>query len=80
MDTKEVLEYIARNLVDDPDAVEVTKVEGAGDGSLILRLAVAPEDMGKVIGRGGRTARAIRDVMRAAGTKAGLAMVVEIVG
>jgi len=78
MDPKEVLEYIARNLVDDPDAVEVTKVEG--EGSLILRLTVAAEDMGKVIGRGGRTARAIRDVMRAAGTKAGLAMVVEIVG
>jgi uncharacterized protein len=78
VDPKEVLEYIARNLVDDPDAVEVTKVEG--EGSLVLRLTVAPEDMGKVIGRGGRTARAIRDVMRAAGTKAGLAMVVEIVG
>ena len=78
MDPKEVLEYIARNLVDDPDAVEVTKVEG--EGSLILRLTVAAEDMGKVIGRGGRTARAIRDVMRVAGTKAGLAMVVEIVG
>jgi predicted RNA-binding protein YlqC (UPF0109 family) len=78
VDPKEILEYIARNLVDDPDAVVVTKVEG--EGSLILRLVVAPEDMGKVIGRGGRTARAIRDVMRAAGTKAGLAMVVEIVG
>jgi uncharacterized protein len=78
MDPREVLEYIARNLVDDPDAVEVTRVEG--EGSLILQLTVAPEDMGKVIGRGGRTARAIRDVMRAAGTKAGLTMVVEIVG
>ena len=78
MDPKEILEYIARNLVDDPDAVVVTKVEG--EGSVILQLVVAPEDMGKVIGRGGRTARAIRDVMRAAGTKAGLAMVVEIVG
>jgi predicted RNA-binding protein YlqC (UPF0109 family) len=78
MDPKELLEYIARNLVDDPDAVDVAKVEG--DGSVILRLTVAAEDMGKVIGRGGRTARAIRDVMRAAGTKAGLAMVVEIVG
>ena len=77
MDPKEVLEYIARSLVDDPDAVEVTKVEG--EGSLILRLTVAAEDMGKVIGRGGRTARAIRDVMRAAGTKAGISTVVEIV-
>jgi predicted RNA-binding protein YlqC (UPF0109 family) len=78
MSVKEVLEYIARNLVDDPDAVSVT--ETAGEGSVVLRLSVAAEDMGKVIGRQGRTARAIRDVMRAAGTKAGVATVVEIVG
>lgn len=74
---KDVLEYIARSLVDDPDAVRVTEEE-AGD-TLILRLSVAPEDMGKVIGRGGRTARAIRDVVRAAGTRSGLSAVVEIV-
>jgi len=78
MDPKEVLEYIARNLVDEPDAVQVTQVDG--EGLITLRLAVASEDMGKVIGRGGRTARAIRDVMRAAGTKAGISLVVEIVG
>lgn len=78
MDPKEVLEYIARNLVDEPDAVQVTQVDG--EGSITLRLAVSSEDMGKVIGRGGRTARAIRDVMRAAGTKAGVSLVVEIVG
>jgi len=75
---KEVLEYIARNLVDDPDAVQVTEVQTAG--TLILKLSVAPDDVGKVIGRGGRTARAIRDVLRAAGTKAGVTAVVEIVG
>ncbi len=75
---KEVLEYIARNLVDDPDAVDIEVVEG-GD-SVTLRLKVSPEDMGKVIGRRGRTARAIRDVMRAAGTKAGVQTTVEIVG
>jgi uncharacterized protein len=74
---KEVLEYIARNLVDDPDAVQVTEEE-TGD-TVVLRLTVAPEDMGKVIGRGGRTARAIRDVVRAAGTRSGLTTVVEIV-
>ncbi len=74
---KEVLEYIARNLVDEPDAVSVTEVPG--DGSVILKLSVAPEDMGKVIGRRGRTARAIRDVVRAAGTKSGVTAVVEIV-
>jgi predicted RNA-binding protein YlqC (UPF0109 family) len=78
VDPKEVLEYIARNIVDDPDAVQVTQVDG--EGSTVLRLAVSSEDMGKVIGRGGRTARAIRDVMRAAGTKAGISLVVEIVG
>jgi predicted RNA-binding protein YlqC (UPF0109 family) len=75
---KEVLEYIARNLVDDPDAVQVTEVQT--EGTLILKLSVAPDDVGKVIGRGGRTARAIRDVVRAAGTKAGVTAVVEIVG
>ncbi len=78
MSVKEVLEYIARNLVDDPEAVSVT--ETTGEGSVVLRLSVAAEDMGKVIGRQGRTARAIRDVMRAAGTKAGVTTVVEIVG
>jgi predicted RNA-binding protein YlqC (UPF0109 family) len=78
MSVKEVLEYIARNLVDDPEAVSVSETEG--EGSVVLRLSVAAEDMGKVIGRQGRTARAIRDVMRAAGTKAGVITVVEIVG
>jgi len=77
MSVKEVLEYIARNLVDDPDAVSVTETKG--EGSVVLKLFVAREDMGKVIGRQGRTARAIRDVMRAAGTKAGISTVVEIV-
>jgi predicted RNA-binding protein YlqC (UPF0109 family) len=75
--TKEVLEYIARNLVDEPDAVQVT--EEQGDGTIILKLSVAPDDMGKVIGRGGRTARAIRDVVRAAGTRGGVVTLVEIV-
>jgi uncharacterized protein len=75
---KEVLEYIARNLVDDPDAVRVT--EEQNEGTVILKLLVAPEDVGKVIGRGGRTARAIRDVVRAAGTSAGVTALVEIVG
>jgi predicted RNA-binding protein YlqC (UPF0109 family) len=74
----EVLEYIAKNLVDDPDAVQIEVVEGSD--SVTLRLTVAPDDMGKVIGRRGRTARAIRDVMRAAGTKAGVQAMVEIVG
>ena len=78
MDPKELLEYIARNLVDDPDGVSVTQAEA--DGRTILRLSVAGDDVGKVIGRGGRTVKAIRDVMRAAGTKDGRVTVVEIAG
>jgi uncharacterized protein len=74
---KEVLEYIARNLVDDPEAVEVTEVQ-SGSG-VVLRLTVAPDDMGKVIGRGGRVARALRAVIRAVGVKDGVAASVEIV-
>lgn len=73
-----VLEYVAKNLVDDPNSVRVDE-EGSGR-SVILRLTVAGDDVGKVIGRGGRTARAIRDLVRAAGTKAGVTAVVEIVG
>jgi len=75
---REVLEYIARNLVDDPDAVEVTESET--DGTVVLRLSVAPDDVGKIIGRRGRTARAIRDVVRAASTRSGVNTAVEIVG
>lgn len=74
---REVLEYIARSLVEEPDAVRVEEVEG--EGSVVLRLHVAQGDIGKVIGRHGRTARAIRDVIRAAGTKSRLATSVEIV-
>ena len=75
---KELLEYIARSLVDDPQAVRVDE-EHDGD-LLVLRLEVAPDDVGKVIGRGGRVARAIRAVMRAAAVKAGVAVNVEIAG
>jgi uncharacterized protein len=74
---KDVLEYLAKHLVDDPEAVNVSEVEG--EGTVTLRLTVAADDMGKVIGRGGRTARAIRDLVRAAGTKTGVSTFVEIV-
>jgi hypothetical protein len=74
---KEVLEYVARHLVDNPDAVEVTEVKG--ERSTILQLRVDPEDMGKVIGKGGRTARALRSVMKAAGARSGVSTMVEIV-
>lgn len=75
---KDVLEYVARHLVDEPDAVEVTAVEG--ERSVILQLKVAPDDMGKVIGKRGRTARSIRSLLRAAGSVKGITTVVEIVG
>jgi predicted RNA-binding protein YlqC (UPF0109 family) len=74
---KEVLEYIARALVDDPDAVEVTEVDG--ERSRILQLHVAPDDMGKVIGKRGRIARSIRSVVRASGSREGVSTLVEIV-
>jgi len=67
---KDLLEYLARELVDEPDAVEVT--ETPDDRGVVFTLRVAPDDMGKVIGRGGRTARAIRTVMKAAAMRAGV--------
>jgi predicted RNA-binding protein YlqC (UPF0109 family) len=75
---KELLDYIARSLVDEPDAVRVTETEEGG--VRVLRLEVDPSDVGKVIGRGGRIARAIRAVMRAAAVKAGVTVSVEIAG
>lgn len=74
---KEVLEYVARAIVDEPDAVEVTEVEG--ERSVTLQLRVAPDDMGKVIGKRGRTVRAIRSLVRAAWSREGVAPLVEIV-
>ncbi len=74
---KDVLEHIAKALVDNPDAVEVT--EAQGDRGTVLQLKVDPDDMGKVIGRGDRTARAIRSVMKAAAIKADARIHVEIV-
>ena len=74
---REVLEFLARSIVGDPDAVVVDEVQ---NGSIVrLRLSVAPEDVGKVIGKGGRTVRAIRDVVRAAATREGVSVTVEIV-
>jgi predicted RNA-binding protein YlqC (UPF0109 family) len=75
---KELLEFIARNLVDEPDAVRVSEEREAG--TVYLRLEVDPEDVGKVIGRGGRVARGIRAVMRAAALRAGTSVNVEILG
>jgi predicted RNA-binding protein YlqC (UPF0109 family) len=75
----ELLEWLARRLVDEPDAVRVEQVDG-DDGSLVLRLHVAEGDVGKVIGRQGRIARALRTVVRAGGPNAGRRLQLEIVG
>ena len=74
---KELIEYIARSLASDPDAVKVT--EEAEEGRVIFRLEVAPEDKGKVIGRQGRVAQAIRVLLRVAAVKDGTHAVLEIV-
>lgn len=73
---KELVEVIAKSLVDNPDEVVVTQTESGND--LLIELKVAPSDMGKVIGRQGRIAKAIRTVVKAASTKSDRKVVVEI--
>ena len=73
---KELVEYVARSLVDNKDAVTVE--ETVGPEATILELHVAPEDMGKVIGKQGRIAKAMRTVMRAAATRQDAKVAVEI--
>jgi predicted RNA-binding protein YlqC (UPF0109 family) len=75
----ELVAELARRLVDEPDAVRVEEVEEE-DGTLLLRLHVAEGDVGKVIGRQGRLARALRTVVRAGGVEAGRRLQLEIVG
>jgi len=74
---RELVEIIAKSLVDDPDKVQVNEV--LGEQSIILELRVAPEDMGKVIGKQGRIAKAIRTVVKAAAIKENKRVVVEII-
>lgn len=74
---KELLEILAKSLVDKPEEVKVNEI--AGEQSIILELRVAPEDMGKVIGKQGRIAKAIRTVVKAAAIKENKRVVVEIV-
>jgi uncharacterized protein len=75
---KELLEYLARALVDDPDSVEVEQFE-EDDGTVVLELAVGEDDYGKVIGRGGRTAQALRAMVKAAAVKENRRVLVDIV-
>ncbi len=74
---KELLELLAKNLVEHPEAVSVTEVKKAE--TLVLELRVAPDDMGKVIGKHGRIAKAIRNVMKAAAIHENKRVLVEIV-
>jgi predicted RNA-binding protein YlqC (UPF0109 family) len=75
---KDLLEYLARGLVERPDDVHVTEVQ-EDDGSLVLELSVADDDYGNVIGRGGRTAAALRTVVKSAAVKERRRVFVDIV-
>lgn len=75
---KRLLEYLAEGLVEDPDAVEVERFE-EDDGTIVLELCVADGDYGRVIGRGGRTAHALRTVVKAAAAGEGAHVLVDIV-
>jgi len=73
---KELVELIARSLVDNPDEVQVIETEN--DKSVLLELRVAPDDMGKVIGKQGKIAKSIRTLTKAAAAKTGKRVAVEI--
>ena len=72
-----MLEYVAKGLVDKPDEVRVVKTER--DGAILFELHVAPDDVGKIIGRQGRVVRALRTLVRAAGGRANQRALLEIV-
>lgn len=76
--TSDLLEYLAQGLVDDPEAVSVESFE-EDDRTIVLELCVAPEDYGKVIGRAGRTAQALRTVVKAAAASERRRVLVDIV-
>ena len=75
--SKEIVEYLARRLVDEPDEVSVEEIERNGD--VVLQLHVAKDDVGKVIGRQGRIARALRTIVRASASRSSYRVLVEIV-
>ncbi|HHX77583.1 MAG TPA: KH domain-containing protein [Firmicutes bacterium] len=74
---KDLLEYIAKALVDNPDEVNIRQIEG--EKAVVLELRVAPEDVGKVIGKQGRIAKALRVVVNAAAVKNNKRVMIEIV-
>jgi len=73
---RDLVEFLTRTLVEDPDAVSVEEVEE--DGDIVLEVSVADEDLGRVIGRGGRVANALRTVAKAAGARDDTRVIVEI--
>ena len=75
---KELIEYIAKALVSDPDQVKVTEEQKNDDGPVILRLEVAPEDKGRVIGRQGRVAQSMRVLLRITAVKSNTRAILEI--
>ena len=77
MAAADLVAYLARGLVDDTEAVRVEEVEQ--DGAIVLRLHVAPEEVGKVIGRQGRIARALRTIVRACAARSNRRVLLEIV-
>jgi predicted RNA-binding protein YlqC (UPF0109 family) len=74
---KELIKFIAQSLVDNPDEVQVTEIQG--EQTSVIELKVAKEDLGKVIGKQGRTARAMRTILSAASTKIRKRAVLEII-
>jgi predicted RNA-binding protein YlqC (UPF0109 family) len=74
---KEMVECVAKRLVDNPEQVQVTETEG--ERTIVIELKVAPSDLGKVIGKQGRTAKALRTLLSAAATKMGKRAVLEII-
>jgi len=77
MSTKDLIEYIAKALVDHPDQVRVSEIQG--ERTSVIELSVAKDDLGKVIGKQGRTARAIRAILGAASANLGKHSVLEII-
>ena len=77
MNAKELVEYIAKALVDHPDQVKVSEIEG--EKTSVIELSVAKDDLGKVIGKQGRTARAMRTILSATSTKVKKRAVLEII-
>ncbi len=75
--TKQLIEYIARFVANDPEAVVVREIEGSS--ATIYELSVAPEDMGRVIGKGGRVANAMRTLLRAIAAREGKRVTLEVV-